>query len=122
MATIPEGIKAGHFDVIFTHWAETITLNRYKGEKSNISGGLSDDYEDNEDITGILVKPKQEFNFLREGEVEEGKGYLLLKYADNSSNPLVKEDKITVNNESFKIDTALNRRDLYYYHKISKID
>lgn len=122
MATIPEGMSASHFDIMFTHWGETLTLNRYVGDNSNISGDLSDDYDSDESITGILIKPKQEFQFFQEGEVEKGETYLMLKYADHSSNPVKKRDKVTFDGDVYEIEATHHRRELYYYHKIMKID
>ena len=123
MATIPEAVSASHFDIMFTHWGETLTLNRYSGETTNITGQISDDsYGEDESITGILNKSRQTFTFEKEGFVEQGDAYLILKYADHSSNPPNKHDKITKSDgQEFLIDNVLNRRDLYYFCRLYKV-
>ena len=123
MATIPEAVSASHFDIIFTHWEETLTLNRYSGETTNITGQISDDsYGKDESITGILNKSRQTFTFEKEGFVEQGDAYLMLKYADHSDNPPSKHDKITKSDgQEFLIDNVLNRRDLYYFCRLYKV-
>jgi len=121
-ATIPEGVSAGHFDIIFTHWGRTITLNRYNENTTNISGDIIDsEYGDDESITGILVKSGQKFVFDKEGFAEQGDGYLLLKYSEHSSDPPSQHDKVTLDSETFEIDSVMNRFDLYYYCRLYKV-
>jgi len=124
MATIPEGMSASHFDIMFTHWGETLTLNRYDETTSNITGNVDDiNYGDDEPITGIMITPKQRFVLEKEGFVEQGDTYLMLKYSTHSSNPPSKRDKVTKSTgETFKIKNVLNRRDLYYFCEMYKID
>ena len=123
--TVPEGIKAAHFNIMFTHWGETLTLYRYNEKTTNIGGQITDDSypSEGDSITGIVNKRNQEFTFNEEGFVEQGDAYLMLKYADHSSDPPSKNDKVTKSNgETFKIDSVLNRRDLYYYCRLYKVD
>jgi len=122
-ATRPEAMSPADFDFMIDDFGRTITLNRFTGDRTNISGDIPDDaYSSGEEITGILVKRQQAYVFSKEGFVEQGDAYLLLKYSDHSSNPPEQHDKVTLDNETFEIDSVINRLDLYYFCRLYKVN
>ena len=123
MATLPKGVNLQkHFNKVLNDWGVNVTLNRINSATSNISGDLSDSYGEDETLKVIFLKRRQAFVFGREGLIEQGDAYILVKYSDVSSNPLERHDRITYNGEVFEVETSINRFDSFYYAVLYKVD
>jgi len=123
MATLPKGVNLQkHFSKILNDWGVNVTLNRINSATSNISGDLSDSYGEDETLKVVFLKRNQQFVFGREGLIEQGDAYILVKYSDVSSDPLEKHDRITNNGEVFEVETSIIRFDSFYYVVLYKVN
>ena len=123
MATLPKGINLQkHFSKILNDWGRNVTINRVsnRNETSNISGDLPTSYESDEIVKVIFLKRNQKFIFDKEGIVELGDAYILVKY--EGFTPLSIHDKVNVDGEVFEVDTSINRFDTYHFVTLTKID
>ena len=120
--TVPPAVSTTHFDLVLSHWGQSLTLYRYTGYTSNISGDLSNTYDSGESVTGVFLKRKQVINYEKEGFVEVSDGYVMFKYSDFSSDPPEKHDKIEFNGETFEIENVINRFDIFYFCNLIKVE
>jgi hypothetical protein len=118
---LPSGIAKKQFDKIWNHWKRDITINRLNAQTSNISGDNSNSYGSDENIQAIFLKRNQKYSFLKEGFLEMGDAYIMVRYSDISSE-LKLHDKVTVDSEIYEVENSINRFDIFYYVVLIKID
>jgi hypothetical protein len=109
-----QGIMTQAMKQIFSDSKRTVTLYRVTKTNSNLTGTEQLTYDSGTSVELIFFKTDAKFEFGMEGLLE--KGDCLVFDKPNNLN-IVRDDKITVDDESFLIKDIIhwNSRDLHVY-------